>query len=150
MRFPFPTQSLIRVGAVATGAAIILADACGKPPVQLVPPPAAAAAVYVALTGASVFIGAGDIATCGETGAERSAHVVDSVLHADSVAKVEDAVFSIDDNAYESGSGREFIECWGTTWGDPKKSIMKKIHPVPGKHIAVPWSDRTGSALRSR
>ncbi len=134
MRFSFPGNSLIRVGAVAVGTVIILVDACGKPPVQLAPPPAAAAAVYVALSGASVFIGAGDIATCGETGAARSAHIVDSVLRADSVAKVDDAVFSIGDNAYESGTGQEFIDCWGTTWGDPKKGIMRKIHPVPGNH----------------
>jgi hypothetical protein len=112
---------------------LFLVAAC-KPPVQPTPAPAAATAAQVALTGASVLIGAGDIADCNSNGDELTAAIVDSVLRADSVAKVENAVFTLGDNAYPDGTDRDFGRCFATSWGDSTKGIMDKIRPSPGNH----------------
>ena len=114
---------------------VILSGALGcKIPVQLTPPPAAAPAATVALSGASIMIGVGDIARCGTPFAAQTAALVDSVLRADSVAKVDDVVFSLGDNAYPSGAASDFALCFAPTWGDSTKQIMKKIRPAPGNH----------------
>jgi hypothetical protein len=105
-----------------------------KPPVQLTPPPAAAPAAEVALSGASVLIGAGDIAVCGSPGDEATAVLVDSVLRADSVAHVHDEVFTAGDNAYPSGSTQDFANCFAPSWGDSTKLIMRNIRPAVGNH----------------
>jgi hypothetical protein len=105
-----------------------------KPTVQMTPPPASAPPAAVALAGASVMIGAGDIAGCDNGGDARTAMIVDSVLRADSVAKVTDAVFTVGDNAYNEGTAAQFKNCFGPTWGDSTKRIMKKIHPAAGNH----------------
>ena len=112
---------------------IPFATAC-KPPVMLTPPPAAAPAAEVALSGASVMLGAGDIAGC-SSGLDRlTANVMDSVLKADSVAKVNDAAFTLGDNAYMEGTEVQFNTCFGQTWGSPTRRIMARIHPSPGNH----------------
>jgi hypothetical protein len=99
------------------------------------PPPGDASAREVALAGAAVLIGAGDIGVCGTTGDERTAAIVDSVLRVDSMAKVEDAVFTMGDNAYPSGSQGatdDFRRCFAASWG--AKRIMRVIHPSIGNH----------------
>lgn len=111
----------------------LVAQGC-KPPVQNTPPPATASPELVALSGASVFIGAGDIASCTSQGDEQTAALVDSVLRADSVAKVNDVVFTLGDNAYPSGRGQDFANCYTPSWGDSTKRIMKKTRPTPGNH----------------
>jgi 3',5'-cyclic AMP phosphodiesterase CpdA len=105
-----------------------------KPAVQLTPPVAGATAVQVALSGASVLIGAGDIARCDSPGDEATARLVDSVLRADSAAKVHDEVFTLGDNAYPGGTARDFALCFTPSWGDTAKLIMKNIRPSPGNH----------------
>jgi 3',5'-cyclic AMP phosphodiesterase CpdA len=134
--------------------ALLLPTLACKPPVQLTPPSAAASAAEVALSGASVLIGAGDIAVCGVPGADATARLVDSVLRADAAAKVPDEVFTAGDNAYPDGSARDFALCWGPTWGDTAKLIMKKIHPSPGNHEhlsgeAAPYYQYFGSRAGS-
>ncbi|MGH7583290.1 MAG: metallophosphoesterase family protein [Gemmatimonadales bacterium] len=89
------------------------------------------------MTGASVMIGVGDIAVCGTNGDEGTARIVDSVLRADSVAKVKDAVFTLGDNAYPDGSASDFALCFTPSWGDSTKRIMKEIHPAIGNHEHV-------------
>jgi hypothetical protein len=111
----------------------LLVCACA-PPVQQTPPPAAAPAAEVALSGASVLIGAGDIARCEASGDEATAVLVDSVLRADSVAHVHDEVFTAGDNAYPDGSAQDFALCFAPSWGDSAKLIMKNIRPAPGNH----------------
>ncbi len=111
----------------------MIASACA-PPVNTTPPPADAPAEELALSGAAVMIGAGDIASCTSVGDEATAAIVDSVLKADSIAKVDDVVMGIGDLVYESGTKREFQVCWGASWGDSTKRIMKDIRPVPGNH----------------
>ena len=126
---PTPRRSRRTVGLVV-GWLVVLS--C-KPPVQITPAPATAPPNEVALTGASVLIGVGDIAVCSADGDERTAKLVDSVLRADSIAKVNDAVFTLGDNAYPDGSASDFALCFTPSWGDSAKRIMKKIHPAPGK-----------------
>jgi acid phosphatase type 7 len=104
------------------------------PAVQMTPPPADAPAAEIALSGASVLIGAGDIANCNNTGAAVTARLMDSVLRADSAAKVHDEAFTLGDNAYPGGSTRDFAECFAPTWGDSTKLIMKNIRPAVGNH----------------
>ena len=102
---------------------------------QPTPIPPGAAPTEVALAGASVMVGAGDIAVCGTAGDESTGRVVDSVLAAESVAKIESLVFTLGDNAYPSGSSgvdNDFPRCFSPSWGT--KRIMKSIHPSPGNH----------------
>lgn len=86
------------------------------------------------MAGGSVLIAVGDIAACDSRGDELTAVIVDSILRADSAAKVKDAVATLGDQAYPSGSWRDFVECWGSSWGDTTKLIMKRVRPVPGNH----------------
>lgn len=109
------------------------AFAC-KPSVETTPPVADAPASLVALTGASVLIGTGDIASCDSRGDEQTAKLVDSVLRADSAAKVHDEVFTLGDNAYPTGSASDYATCFTPSWGDTAKLIMKNIRPTPGNH----------------
>jgi acid phosphatase type 7 len=117
--------AMLLVGAMGTGC---------KPPVSLTPPPAASSAEVVALSGASVMIGVGDIASCSQQLGLATANLVDSVLRADSVAKVDDAVFTLGDNVYPSGTKEDFERCYTPSWGDPKKRVIKKLRPTPGNH----------------
>jgi hypothetical protein len=81
------------------------------------------------------MIGAGDIAVCGGNRDEATARIVDSVLRADSAAKLETAVVTLGDNAYPSGSAgadNAFPRCFSPSWG--AKRIMQYIHPAPGNH----------------
>lgn len=112
---------------------MLVLAAC-KPPVFTTPPPAEASAELVALTGASVMIGAGDIASCNSQADELTAALVDSVLRADSVAGVKNVVFTAGDNAYPDGSEANFVLCFTPSWGDTTKRIMREIRPSPGNH----------------
>ena len=127
-----------------------------KPKVETtpVPPAATASAEIVALTGASVLIGAGDIAECGSNGDELTAHLIDSVLRADSAAKVHDEVFTLGDNAYPTGSASDYAACFTPSWGDSNKQIMKNIRPTPGNHehlsnVAAPYYEYFGGKAGS-
>jgi alkaline phosphatase len=112
---------------------LVLLPAC-RGQVLPTPPPADAPAEAVALTGASILIGVGDIAACDSHGDELTAAIVDSVLKADSVAQVENLVFTLGDNAYPDGSAQNFARCFTPSWGDPAKRIMRTIRPSPGNH----------------
>jgi hypothetical protein len=112
---------------------LLLAPAC-RPRVFTTPPPAEASPAVVALTGAAVLIGTGDIAACDSDGDELTAAIVDSVLRADSIVSVETVVFTTGDNAYPDGSARNFADCFTPSWGDSAKRIMKYIRPSPGNH----------------
>ena len=116
---------------------ILILTACSvgcPPPVRITPPSAKASAEELALAGASVLIGAGDIATCPSREDERTALIVDSVLKADSAAGVKDAVFAVGDLVYPSGRTEDFANCFTPSWGKPDGRIMKQIRPVPGNH----------------
>jgi hypothetical protein len=105
-----------------------------KPSVRITPPPAAAPAEQVAMSGASAMVGVGDIASCSQRLGVETAILVDSILRADSAAKVQAAVFTLGDNVYSSGTTEQFEKCFTPAWGDPKRRIMKSLHPTPGNH----------------
>jgi hypothetical protein len=114
---------------------IILLGVCRQDQQNDRPPAAEAPAEEIALAGAAVLIGAGDIAMCGTTGDERTAALVDSILRDDSIANVESAVITMGDNAYPSGSRGardDFNRCFGPSWGT--KRIMRVLHPATGNH----------------
>jgi hypothetical protein len=119
-----------RVGAFALA---LLVTNC-FPPVEVTPPPADAPAQLLALAGAAVLIGAGDIADCNLRGDEATAALVDSVLRADSAANVEDAVFTAGDSWYPTGAKVYRDRCWAPSWGDTTKLIMRRIRPSIGNH----------------
>lgn len=137
---------------------VVILTSCAlacPPPVRTTPPSAKASAEEVALSGASVLIGAGDIATCQSNADERTAAIVDSVLRVDSAAGVKDEVFAAGDNVYPSGRSVDFANCFAPSWGKPDGRIMKQIRPVPGNHEydtegATPYyayfGDRAGAA----
>ena len=104
------------------------------PPVEITPPPADASAEQLALAGAAVLIGTGDIAVCGTPYDEATARLVDSVTRADSAAGVEDAIFTTGDNWYPTGSKANLDRCWRPSWGDTTKRIMSRLRPTLGNH----------------
>ncbi len=101
---------------------------------QTTPPSAAAPATEVALAGAKVMIGAGDIAYCSNIGDEGTAKLVDSVLKTNAASNVETVVFTLGDHAYPIATDRQLRRCFTPSWGDPKKGIMKAIRPAIGNH----------------
>lgn len=85
-----------------------------------------AAAVFVvaapALAQDPVLVGAGDIADCGElSGAAKTAVLLD---------RIEGTVFTLGDNAYDSGTPRQFADCYAPTWGRHRA----RTRPIPGNH----------------
>jgi 3',5'-cyclic AMP phosphodiesterase CpdA len=68
-----------------------------------------------------VLVGAGDIAACGATGDEDTAALLDAIAG---------TVFTAGDNAYESGSAREFAKCYQPSWG----RHLARTRPAPGNH----------------
>ena len=106
------TQSGLVTG-VAAGSATITASAGSKMgtstiTVTTTPPPI-------------VFVGAGDIASCSSTGDEATATLLDNIAG---------TVFTLGDNAYESGTAAEFTSCYDPTWGRHKSRTL----PAPGNH----------------
>ena len=80
--------------------------------------------------------------------------LVDSVLRADSAAKVHDEVFTLGDNAYPNGSASDFALCFTPSWGDTAKLIMKNIRPSAGQpraphQRAAPYYEYFGSRAGS-
>jgi hypothetical protein len=128
-----------RVAAVMV-VATLLVGACATGPVSTATPavsaevpapsPATASAGSAASAPAAtsagapapaILVGAGDIASCGSSGDEATAALLDGI---------EGTVFTAGDNAYESGSSREFADCYGPTWGRSRARTL----PVPGNH----------------
>jgi hypothetical protein len=70
---------------------------------------------------AVVFVGAGDIANCGEETDEATAELLDGIPG---------TVFTTGDNAYPDGSPDDFAECYEPTWGRHKA----RTWPSPGNH----------------
>ena len=117
----------------ASVAAALLLLTC-FPPVEITPPPADAPAELLAIAGAAVLVGTGDIAVCGTSYDEATARIVDSISREDSASKVEDAVFTTGDNVYPNGAKVNFDRCWTPSWGDTSKRIMRWIRPTIGNH----------------
>ena len=71
--------------------------------------------------GDAVFVGAGDISSCGNNNDELTAQLLDAIPG---------TVFTLGDNAYENGSLTEYTSCYDPTWGRQKA----RTKPVPGNH----------------
>src|SRR5205814_3627129 len=69
-----------------------------------------------------VLVGAGDIAACGLPDDEDTAQLVEKLPDA--------TVFTAGDNAYESGSGEQFANCYQPTWGQ----FRDRTRPALGNH----------------
>jgi len=83
---------------------------------------AAIAGAQAAAPADPVLIGAGDIADCAALGpAAKTAHLIE---------RVEGTVFTLGDNAYGSGTPRQYDECYGPTWG----RFKARTRPVVGNH----------------
>jgi hypothetical protein len=74
------------------------------------------------VAGDQEFIGAGDIAYCDDTGDEATAALLDQFPSS--------IVFTLGDNAYESGTLAEFNNCYEPTWGRAKA----RTRPTLGDH----------------
>ena len=84
-----------------------------------------------------VLIGTGDIARCDTNGDEQTARLV---------ADNEGIVFTLGDNAYDSGSPAEFRDCYDPTWGRVKDRTEL---PVVGNHdYGTPNAARLPRLLR--
>ncbi|HEY6596024.1 MAG TPA: Ig-like domain-containing protein, partial [Asanoa sp.] len=83
-------------------------------------------------TGAE-FIGAGDIAYCDDTGDEATAALLDQFASA--------TVFTLGDNAYESGTTQEFNNCYQPSWGRAKA----RTRPSLGDHDYADGADPNGT-----
>ena len=68
-----------------------------------------------------VLVGAGDIASCDSGGDEQTAALLDTI---------EGTVFTLGDNVYPTGTAKQFLECYDTSWGRHKA----RTRPVPGNH----------------
>jgi hypothetical protein len=91
-----------------------------------------------AATADPVLVGAGDIADCADlSGAEATAKLLD---------KIPGTVFTVGDNAYESGTAEQFAKCYDPTWGRHKA----RTRPSVGNHEfhssgATPYFDYFGA-----
>ncbi len=72
-------------------------------------------------TGSVVLVGAGDIASCTSSGDEATALLLD---------RIPGIVFTLGDNAYESGTTAEYSACYDPSWGRHKA----RTRPSPGNH----------------
>lgn len=68
-----------------------------------------------------VLVGVGDIASCGSTGDEATADLLEGV---------EGTVFTLGGNAYDKGTTTEFANCYNPSWGRHKA----RTKPSVGNH----------------
>jgi len=83
-------------------------------------------------------LAAGDIASCGSSGDEATAALLDSLPG---------TVLTLGDHVYENGTSAEFASCYQPSWGRHKA----RTHPAPGNHeyqssAAAPYFAYFGSA----
>jgi hypothetical protein len=106
----------IRVNKILPIVAVVLLAASG--PSRIIRPVAAA-------DDDVVFVGAGDIANCEILGGARAT--------ASLLDRIEGAVFTLGDHAYQHGSEKEFRDCYDPTWGRHKA----RTHPTVGNHDMI-------------
>ncbi len=90
-------------------------------------------------SGGVVFVGAGDITSCGQTQDEATAKLIDALPSAE--------VYTLGDNAYPDGTADQFANCYHPTWG----RFKNRTHPSVGNHDyhqpnAQDYSNYFGSA----
>jgi hypothetical protein len=70
-----------------------------------------------------IFVGAGDISSCSNTGDEATAKLLDAIPNPATV-------YNIGDDVYDNGTTSEFANCYNPTWGRHKY----RTKPTPGNH----------------
>ena len=101
------------------GAAALFAARCGGDgnpgpgPGPIPPPPP--------IPSSATLVGAGDIAMCGQPGAEATARLIDNIPG---------TVFTAGDNAYFQGRAEDYRDCYHPTWGRHRD----RTRPSPGNH----------------
>ena len=116
------------VGQVALVASVALAACGGKSltepsaqPGSTIPPTTPITdPIPVAPGSPQIFVGAGDIAAC-DSNSQATARLLDGIGG---------TVFTLGDNAYFSGSARDYRDCYDPTWGRHRD----RTRPVPGNH----------------
>lgn len=81
-----------------------------------------------------VLTGAGDIADCGLDGSRQTS---------DLLLAGSGWVFTVGDNAYETGSDADFARCYAPSWG---RVLDRTLLPVPGNHD---WLTSNAAGYRS-
>ena len=76
-----------------------------------------------------ILVGAGDIATCSGDRGEATAALLDRIFPPGTSLSA-GVVFTLGDNAYNSGSPVEFAKCYEPGWGRHKA----RTRPAPGNH----------------
>src|SRR5262249_4581454 len=115
-----PVRDILRRAMRLRSALLVLAIAA--PLTAQEPTPAAASEPTPAPAADPVLAGAGDIADCGRlSGAAKTAVLLD---------RIGGTVFTLGDNAYESGTPKQFADCYAPTWGRHKA----QTHPAVGNH----------------
>jgi hypothetical protein len=94
----------------------------GSPPLPAPDPPPPAPDPPPPTGEDPVLVGAGDIATCADSGDEATAKLLDGIPG---------TVFTIGDNAYVDGTASEYANCYGPTWGRHK---ARTTIAVAGNH----------------
>jgi len=116
----------------------LLGSACGEPTDSSVPDDLP----FEPKGAGVVLVGAGDIASCGDEGAELTARLLDTIPG---------TVFTTGDNAYPDGTPEDFSQCYDPTWGRHRA----RTRPAPGNHDyrttdAQGYFDYFGGAAGSR
>jgi hypothetical protein len=125
---------------------LVIADCSGQPITGPTAPPSAGELAAIAVTpGATpvsalpeVFVGAGDIATCADSGADATSRLLDGISG---------LVFALGDNAYPNGTAQQYRDCYAPAWGRHRS----RTRPVPGNHeydtaAATPYFDYFSTA----
>jgi protocatechuate 3,4-dioxygenase beta subunit len=105
-------------------ALLLLATACGDNTEPLQP---TTGTLYTTPTGLvtanppQIFIGAGDMSSCGNNGDEATAQIIDTIPG---------TVYTLGDNVYENGTNSEFSNCYHPTWG----RFKARTKPSAGNH----------------
>jgi len=119
--------ALLAVGGACTGAEPPLGDEPGPEP---------------AIGDTALLVAAGDIASCGSDGDERTAALLDSLAG---------IVITTGDNAYPNGALDDYEQCYAPSWGRHRD----RTRPVPGNHEyqtadAAGYFDYFGAAAGAR
>ena len=101
-----PRFSRSRVARLVTAVTVLWPAIVSLPPAQ---------------AASAVLVGAGDIAQC-----DSSADAATAAL----IGSIGGTVFTLGDNAYQSGTSRQFANCYGPTWG----RFKGRTRPAIGNH----------------
>ena len=122
-----PSVALVGLGLVLllvlalTAATVAAAPGGNGRPKKPTPTPTNTPVPSPPPSGDPVLVGAGDIASCSSAGDEATANLLDGIAG---------TVYTLGDNAYESGTATEFANCYDPTWGRQKA----RTRPAPGNH----------------